>query len=185
MYIYTIKCFTFFYKSIYYLAIYSPNSSCTITQLFLTIDQIIWCQCKVSQSWIGVSLTMGNTGSLLDVITYLETPLQHNSDCGEGEISSQLFKKPVGPERIPLPRISSDTTRNRPGHRSSRARNILGKVSINIQKQINRLVHQLKSPKVHIIQVPKLGYITSSLDQFRLYFEILSKTRTIKGVFNS
>ena len=67
---------------------------------------------------------MGNTGSLLDVVTYLETPLlQTPADSKrEAELSSQLFKKP---EKIPLPRISSDTTRNRPGHRATRARNIL------------------------------------------------------------
>ena len=67
---------------------------------------------------------MGNTGSLLDVVTYLETPLlQTPADSKrEAELSSQLFKKP---EKIPLPRISSDTTRNRPGHRATRGRNIL------------------------------------------------------------
>ena len=74
-----------------------------------------WCQCDRD---------MGNTGSLLDVVTYLETPLlQTPADSKrEAELSSQLFKKP---EKIPLPRISSDTTRNRPGHRATRGRNIL------------------------------------------------------------
>ena len=72
---------------------------------------------------------MGNTGSMAEVITHLETPLvgvktkscwtrNNNND----NISSQMFHQPPV---VPLARLSSDTTRNRPAHRSARARNII------------------------------------------------------------
>ena len=78
---------------------------------------------SVPAKCVSRSPVMGNTGSLLDVVTYLETPFPRPGlGDRQAEISSQLFKKP---EKVPLPRISSDTTRNRPGHRATRARNIL------------------------------------------------------------
>ena len=65
---------------------------------------------------------MGNTGSFAEVITNLETPLvgvktkscwtrNNNND----KISSQMFHQPPV---VALARLSSDTTRNRPAHRS-------------------------------------------------------------------
>ena len=70
---------------------------------------------------------MGNSGSIAEIITHLETPLVgvKTNNCWtrkNDKISSQMFHQPPV---VPLARLSSDTTRNRPHHRSARARNII------------------------------------------------------------
>ena len=70
---------------------------------------------------------MGNSGSIAEIITHLETPLVgvKTKNCWTRKndtLSSQMFPQPPV---VPLARLSSDTTRNRPSHRSARARNII------------------------------------------------------------
>ena len=79
--------------------------------------------------YVDILEAMGNSGSIAEIITHLETPLVavKTKNCwtagGNNErISCQMFPQPPV---VALARLSSDTTRNRPGHRSARARNII------------------------------------------------------------
>ena len=105
-------------------------------KVFFPIDWLDPCNKKKfahKQSYQTISVLvcilddMGNSGSIAEIITHLETPLVgvKTNNCWtrkNDKISSQMIHQPPV---VPLARLSSDTTRNRPHHRSARARNII------------------------------------------------------------
>ena len=105
-------------------------------KVFFPIDWLDPCNKKKfahKQSYQTISVLvcilddMGNSGSIAEIITHLETPLVgvKTNNCWtrkNDKTSSQMIHQPPV---VPLARLSSDTTRNRPHHRSARARNII------------------------------------------------------------